>query len=185
MKKRWIATGVATLALVGAGCGGPDDGATQATPPSATTGAMGDMRMGDASLVRADRIFDAEVVTGPFELLDSAPVGYDTASGTAWLARHDEGTTVTVELNGLIPNSPHIAHVHAGSCTEAGGPHFRFDPDGGDVPPNEIHLMFTSDADGDGVMTAENMQVAGGDARSLVVHPINRMDAKVACADLA
>ena len=181
MKKRRIAAGVAVLALVATACGG-NEGATPETAPTATS--MADMGMGDASPVRADRVTGAEVVTGTFQLLDTAPVGYDGASGSAWLARHDGGTTVTVKLAGLVPNSPHLAHVHAGTCGEGGGSHFRFDLDGGEMPPNEIHLMFTSDADGVGEMTAENGQVANDEARSLVVHPMNSMDAKVACADL-
>ena len=187
MHKRWIAIGVAMLALLTAACSGGED-ATSETTPGSTMAHMpmedASMNMGNASLPPATGISDAEVVTGPFQLLDTAPVGYDAAAGTAWLARHDEGTTVTIELIGLVPNSPHIAHVHAGSCAEAGGPHFQFDAGGGELPPNEIHLMFDSDSGGVGNMTAENARVAGSGARSLVVHPVNRMDAKVACADL-
>lgn len=180
MTTRWIAALLLAMGLVGAACGGTD----AAAPTTSGSGDMSGMPMGDASLVRADLIAEALVEAGDFARLESAPVGYDAVDGTAWLARHDTGTTVTVELAGLVPNSPHIAHVHAGTCVEAGGAHYQFDPNGGPMPPNEIHLMFTSDADGVGLMTAENARVAGVDARSVVVHPVNAMDAKVACAEL-
>ena len=62
------------------------------------------MDMGRASLIRADMVDGAEVVSGRFELLETAPFGYDAASGRVWLARPDAGTTVTVELVGLPPN---------------------------------------------------------------------------------
>ena len=51
------------------------------------------------------------------------------------------------------------------------------------MPPNEIHLAFTAAADGTGFMTAENDQTVGPDARSVVVHPIELLDNKVACAE--
>jgi hypothetical protein len=104
MKK--IAVGVAILAQVAA-CG-----EEEAPPPS--TLAMADMDMGSA--FRADMVDGAERVSGRFELLETAPYGYDAASGRVWLARHDAGTTVTVELVGLPPSSSHIPHVHAGGC---------------------------------------------------------------------
>jgi hypothetical protein len=44
--------------------------------------------------------------------------------------------------------------------------------------------MFDSDADGERLMTAGNDRVAGEEARSVVVNPVNAMDAEVACADL-
>ena len=189
MHKRWIAVGFATLTLALAACGGEGNETSETTPTTKPMENMvmedGAMNMGDASLTPANTLPDAEVVTGAFDLLETAPIGYDGAAGTAWLARHEGGTTVTVELSGLVPNVRHIAHVHAGSCDQAGGPHFRFDPDGGELPPNEIHLMFESDANGMGLMTTANAQVAGDGARSLVVHPMHAMDTKVACADLS
>lgn len=181
MRERWIATVALGCVLALAACG-----SQEAAAPPADSGMDMEaaMDMGDATLPRADEIAGADLVSGRFIVLESAPVGYDGTRGTAWLARHAAGTTVTVELSGLLPNSPHIAHVHSGSCAEAGGPHYQFDPDGGTMPPNEIHLLFTSDANGGGLMTAESVQVAGAEARSVVVHPTNAMDAKVSCAEL-
>ena len=51
------------------------------------------------------------------------------------------------------------------------------------MPPNEIHLAFTSDDDGNGFMTAEHHDVAGIEAVAFVVHPAEFIDNKVACVD--
>jgi len=51
------------------------------------------------------------------------------------------------------------------------------------MPPNEIHLAFTSDDGGNGFMTAENHQIAGLDAVAFVVHPADLIDNKLACVD--
>ena len=182
MNKRLLAGTLLGLAVVAAACGSAGAEESSLSPTS-----MADMvmEMGDASLVRADTIAGADLAHGTFELLNTAPFGFDGLNGSAWLARHDGGTSVTVELDGLLPNSEFIAHVHAGPCADAGGPHYQFDPDGGTMPPNEIHLRFTSDANGDGLMTAGNSNVVDSDARSLVVHPVSAIDAKLACAEFA
>ncbi len=179
MNRTWIPVLMLGLALGAAACGGETASAT-----TVASGEMGTMAMGRPTLTRADVVAGAEVASGEFQRLESAPVGYDAVAGRAWLARHDAGTTVTIDLTGLLPNSPHIAHVHAGACAAAGGPHFQFDVGGSTLPPNEIHLMLTSDRDGHGLVTVENARVATSAARSVVIHPANAMDAKVACAEL-
>lgn len=145
---------------------------------------MEDMNMGDPDATPAYEVEGADLVTGTFELLDTRPEGYDDVIGEGYIARHDGGTTVTMEVGGLLPEVEFIAHVHEGDCSEGGGDHYKFDPEGSDVPPNEIHLAFVSSADGQGFMTAENHMVAGEDARSLVVHPLELLDNKIACAPL-
>jgi hypothetical protein len=171
--------------MVAAACGASNGAASDAEAPSVESGAtMGPMDMGDASLTRADAISDASVVSGSFELLDTAPDGFEALSGTAWLARHQGGTTVTLDLSGLVPDSGYVAHVHSGVCDEAGGPHFRFDAEGRTTPPNEIHLVFHGSADGVGFMTVANPGRVGGDARSVVVHSTGGAAPKVACAEL-
>ncbi|MBT8217045.1 MAG: superoxide dismutase family protein [Acidimicrobiia bacterium] len=180
MKRRWIAALILGLAVGAAACGSE----VAASTTGMMSGGMDTMAMGDATLTRADVVAGADLASGVFQRLESAPVGYDAVAGRAWLARHGAGTTVTIDLTGLLPNSPHIAHVHAGACAEAGGPHFQFDPGGSTMPPNQIHLMLTSDSDGHGFMTVASARVATRAARSVVVHPVNAMDAKVACAEL-
>ena len=152
---RLLAAGLTALALLAAACGEATD-TTTTTEPVMDMGSM----MGDATATPA------------------------TSIPGAALARHDAGTTVTVELESLVPDTRFIAHVHTGPCYEAGGPHYRFDPNGGSMPPNEIHLMFASGVDGVGLMTVENAAVAGPDAVSVVVHPADALDDKVVCADL-
>lgn len=144
---------------------------------------MADMNMGDASATPAGDIAGAALATGDFVLLDTRPAGYDDVAGSAQLARHIDGTTVTTELSGLLPNTDYISHLHADVCANSGGDHFQFEVGGSEMPPNEIHLAFTSDADGNGFMTAENQQIAGLDAVALVVHPVELIDNKIACVD--
>ena len=171
------------LALLGASCGS-DETVTETDG----TDAMGEMdgmamNMGDASATRADEIEGAELASGEFTLLDTRPEGFDDMTGTAWIARHAGGTTVTLDVQGLIPNADYISHVHADACANNGGDHYQFDVGGSDMPPNEIHLAFTSDADGNGFMTAENDQIASLDAVAFVVHPADLIDNKLACVD--
>lgn len=164
---------VAALLVATGGCG--------ETEPSPAGMAMS---MGDPDAVPAEEIPGAEVSSGPFVILDSRPEGYDAVVGTAALARHDAGTTVTVRLQGLPAGTEFLSHVHDGSCADGGGDHFRFDPDGPATPPNEIHLAFTSSVDGAGYMTVENGATAPASARSAVVHPADLLDNPFACADL-
>ena len=55
----------------------------------------------------------------------------------------------------------------------------------GAEPPNEIHLAFTADGGGDGMMTAENATAASDLAISMVVHEAGDGTPKLMCADLA
>lgn len=144
-----------------------------------------DMNMGDASAVRADEVPGAELESGAFVLLDSRPPGYDAVAGDAFLARHDAGTTVTIALTGLPAEVDFIAHVHDGLCVDNGGDHYQFEVGGSDMPPNEIHLAFTSGEDGSGFMTAENASTVDDRAQSLVVHPSDLLDNKAACVEFS
>ncbi len=116
---------------------------------------------------------DTTTEMGSFALVTGAPDGFDDVSGTATLVRNDAGTDVAIELSGLKPDMKYASHVHADFCDQAdpGGPHFKFAADGADTPPNEIHLPFQSDADGNGSATAHNDQtVPVGEGKSIVVH---------------
>jgi Cu-Zn family superoxide dismutase len=141
------------------------------------------MSMGDRAATPADEVAGAELSAGQFVPLPTAPDG-SRPGGEATLARHGGGTTVTLHLEDLPPGTDFMAHVHEGACYEAGGPHYRHDPAGGDPPPNEIHLTLTSDEAGVGMMTVENPLVADERARSVVVHLAGSAAPKVACPDL-
>ena len=142
-----------------------------------------EMDMGDPAATPADAIDNARLSTGEFVALPTAPAG-STPRGEAGLARHEAGTTVTLRLHDLPPDTAFIAHVHEGPCYEAGGPHYKHDPTGGDLPPNEIHLALTSDPGGIAMMTVDNPQAADDRARSVVVHIAGDDTPKLACADL-
>ncbi|MEL6891779.1 MAG: superoxide dismutase family protein [Actinomycetota bacterium] len=144
---------------------------------------MMDMNMGDVNATPADEVDGAALARGEFALLDTRPAGYDDLAGTAVIARHAGGTTVTTEMSGLLPNVDYISHVHEAPCADSGGDHFQFVDGPIEVPPNEIHLAFTSDNDGNGFMTAENDAVAGLDAVAFVIHPSEFIDNKIACVD--
>jgi hypothetical protein len=114
-----------------------------------------------------------DTVAGAFELLPEAPAGYENLSGEADLTRKDGETTTAISLDGLEPDTEYMAHLHTGGCTgsDPGGPHFKFDVDGSDEPPNEIHLAFTSNGDGSGEAEASSDQeVPVGEAGSVVLH---------------
>jgi len=116
---------------------------------------------------------EESTVSGQFELVADAPSGYEGLTGEAELDRTESGTEATIQLTGLMPDAEYVAHVHAASCDQPdpGGPHYKFDPNGSDEPPNEIHFMFTSSADGEGEAEASNDQrIPDGDAGSIVVH---------------
>lgn len=139
------------------------------------------MNMGDPDATRAEEVDGADLLTGAFELLETRPQGYDDLSGVAAIARHEGGTTVTIELEGLEANVEYIAHVHVGPCS-TDSDHYMFDLEGSTMPPNEVHLAFTSGGSGSGFMTAENDQVVGDDGQSLIVHRADLLDNKIACA---
>ncbi len=139
-----------TLGLVA--CGGGDD----------STSASG---TGDEST--------EGTVSGSFEPIVGAPQPYENASGEAKLTRADGGTTVAISLDGLVPDTKYMAHLHTGGCAgeDPGGPHFKFDPSGSEEPPNEIHLTFTTNGDGSGQAEVKSdREVPPGLAGSVVVH---------------
>lgn len=188
--------GGVALALFVAACGtaGAESPDTSTTAPIAATtmddsmndtstdmSSMG-MNMGDADATPAYEVTGAAVVSGPFEALPN--IAADGITGTAWLARHAQGTTVSINLEGLAPGAQYVSHVHADTCSAHGGPHYRHDQAGMEHPPNEIHLAFTARGDGAGMMTAENPNVASDLALSVVVHEAGDEAPKLVCADL-
>ncbi|HEU5253044.1 MAG TPA: hypothetical protein VFU16_06940 [Solirubrobacterales bacterium] len=143
---------LAVLVVVAAGalaaCGSSDD---------STTASAGD---------------DSEV-SGEFAPVADAPAGYSKVTGEADLERADGGTTVSIQVSGLEPSTPYVAHLHSGVCAQPdpGGPHFQFEKGGSEEPPNEIHLEFTSDGKGEGEAEATSKrEVPVGEAGSVVLH---------------
>lgn len=121
-----------------------------------------------------------DTVAGSFQPLPETPAIYDDISGEADLTRSDGETTVAISLDGLTPNAEYIAHLHTGGCdaTDPGGAHFEFDPQGGDEPPNEIHLSFTANGDGSGkAEVSSDQEVPEGEAGSIVLHFADGHDA--------
>lgn len=115
---------------------------------------------------------DEDTVTGSFQPAPDPPAGYADLSGEAELTRSDDGSVASLQLSGLQPDTEYIAHIHAGVCDQpdSGGPHYKFDPAGSDMPPNEIHLPFTSTGDGTGEAEASSDRVPDGEGQSMVVH---------------
>ncbi|SNQ51762.1 Superoxide dismutase [Frankia canadensis] len=208
LRRRFLRVGVAAgLVLVGAlaaGCGNDVTGAAAspaapATPSASMTAMTGTTGTGagagatgpamsatmlDPSATPADRIPGARSST--FVLLNTRPSGLDGVRGTAWLAIDPTaGTTLTVSATGLAPGAHYIAHLHAQPCAvDNGGPHFRFDPHGPAVAPNEVHLTLDTDSVGGVRATVTNNRPVTDAARSVVIHPVGALDKRVACADL-
>jgi hypothetical protein len=114
-----------------------------------------------------------EAVSGQFKLVPGAPSDYRAVAGEATLERADGGTILLLRVTGLEPSTEYVAHLHSGSCeeTDPGGPHFKFDPKGFDEPPNEIHLEFSSKADGaTRARASSKREVPVGEAGSVVIH---------------
>lgn len=177
---RTLAT-VAAAALLLAGCGGGDKKAAAPTPLTSQT--------------KGARVFG-----GAFANVKNAPPDSGAVVGTAEMIVADGRTRVTLLVTGLDNKALYVGHVHNDVCSavDPGGAHFKFDPNGGDQPPNEIHLniQFEVNRQGDklGAITSDVTadRAAGPDAKSVVIH-LKRargagLDAakppKVACADL-
>ncbi len=161
------------LALVLTGCGGDDDDDTASETPQISDGSF----------------------SGKFAKVKAAPKGTKKIGGTAEMVLSASGTQVTIAATNLDPKAVYVAHVHAEACSAAdpGGAHFKYTPDGGDMPPNELHMPITVKANGKGSGQTTNPVKAGSDAKSVVIHLKRPAGAKadevkppkLACADLA
>ncbi|QWC86046.1 hypothetical protein KLP28_04790 [Nocardioidaceae bacterium] len=171
-------------------CGGDEDAETTPSTVEETNsmGGMTGMTMNDPTATAADELPGAALRTGEFAVLDTAPPGSEGVSGTSYVATEAPGapgTTWTVRLAGLQPDTEYVGHLHEQACgDDAGGDHFKFDPAGSDVPPNEVHIGFTTDSEGNGEATVTNETAVGDGVKASVIHPAAAMDNKLACADL-
>jgi hypothetical protein len=150
VKKLMVAMLVLVIAGAFAACGSSDE--------STTAGATSE---------------GSQPVSGEFAPVDDAPETYSIVGGEAELERSDDGTTVSISVNGLEPKTAYVAHLHTGACDqpEPGGPHFQFEKGGSEEPPNEIHLHFNSNAAGEGeAEVTSKREVPVGEAGSVVLH---------------
>jgi hypothetical protein len=116
---------------------------------------------------------ESATVSGEFVTLAEEPAGDFQVMGVAELERSNGGTVVSLDVSGLQPETAYIAHLHTAGCDQAdpGGPHFQFQPGGSEEPPNEIHLRFTSNANGEAKAQAQSKhEVPPGEAGSVVLH---------------
>ena len=129
---------------------------------------------------------------GTFQTLPAgAAMGLDI-DGTATLTRSADGTEGKIVVKGLRPATTYAAHLHNAPCSAAdpGGSHYKDDPAGPSMPPNELWFSSIDDptfgirANSAGVAHASGSAdwVARPEARSVVVHAAD--GAKIACADL-
>jgi large repetitive protein len=119
--------------------------------------------------------------------------------GVATIKRTQSGTVVKARARGLEPGTTYGAHLHNAPCSspDPGGGHYKNDPAGPSVPPNELWLSSTSDpmagitANSRGVARGrgEADWVARPEAQAVVIHAIppggtTAGGPKIACADL-
>ncbi len=131
----------------------------------------------------------AEVTRG--ELTPFAAGAGGTVGGHAQMVRTGSGATiVSLHVSGLAPGGQYASHVHAAPCgVGAADGHYKLDPAGPAVPPNEIWLggaPFEANAAGIANERAVADYTAGTNAVSVVVHDLSLPSTanKIACADL-
>ncbi len=128
-----------------------------------------------------------EKVTGSIAPVEGAPAADEKVGGEATLERVGGATIVSLRATGLAPRAEYVAHLHTGGCDQAdpGGPHFKFNANGGDEPPNEIHLEFESGADGSGkARVSSDREVPAGEAGSIVIHEAESEHAASSAAEV-
>lgn len=113
--------------------------------------------------------------------------GYEGVSGAAQMVRMAEALRAELYVEGLKASTEYVAHVHELPCGEdQAGTHYKHDPTiAAEEEANEIWLHFTTDADGRGMASTQQLgKVARMDAQSIVVHDPDADGAKMACANL-
>ena len=120
--------------------------------------------------------------------------------GVAQLLRTDDATYAMVTVRGLVPGTIYASHLHNAPCAAPalGGGHYRDDPAGPAMPPNELWLSSSDDPMGGILANAAGVAIGFGsadwvarsDAQSIVIHNIppggtTAGGPKIACADLS
>jgi Cu/Zn superoxide dismutase len=119
--------------------------------------------------------------------------------GFAQIKRSSRGTDVKALVWGLRPGTTYAAHLHNAPCSppDLGGAHYKHDPAGPSMPPNELWLSstgdplagITSNPAGFAFGRGSADWVARPEAQSVVIHAIppggtTAGGPKIACADL-
>lgn len=116
--------------------------------------------------------------------LEGSPPTFAGVGGVAIITRDERGTTVSVEVTGVQPAEPLVAHVHTGPCIENGGARYHFDPGRPADPANQIAVPLSTDDDGQVTGDVTHPVIAGPAARSLLVTFVGDPATPVACSEL-
>ena len=136
---------------------------------------------------------------GKFQTLpEGTAMGLDIG-GFATIRRTYAGTKVKAVAWGLASRTTYAAHLHNAPCSapDPGGGHYKHDPAGPSMPPNELWLSSTGDpmagittnAGGSAHGRGSADWIARPEAQSVVIHYIppggsTAGGPKIACADL-
>ena len=120
--------------------------------------------------------------------------------GKAEIKRYKDKTKVKIDVRGLAPDTTYAVHLHNAPCDNPGNPgggHYKDDPAGAPMPPNELWVSdehkdpmagVTTNHDGHAHGRGESDWLARPEAQSVVIHiPSDHTNAggtKIACADL-
>jgi len=149
------------------------------------------------ALVLATGAAAATQERGKFTTLPAGEQLGFTIEGHAQIKRTADATFVKIVVRGLEPGVTYAAHLHNAPCSvNQGGGHYRNDPAGPAVPPNELWLSSTDDplagitANAGGVAHGRGSAdwIARPEAQAVVVHFIppggtTAGGPKIACAD--
>lgn len=107
-------------------------------------------------------------------------------AGQAWLAQTDTGTTVTIRLTGLEPDTEYVSNLYDRRCEiDNGDERFKSDPDGSDpfaqCDPSELRRQGRRQRRGH----RHPRRAGRGRPPSIVVHTADAMDNRLACADFS
>ena len=93
-------------------------------------------------------------------------------------------TEVSLQVEGLAPDTTYPAHIHTLSCEEGGGQHYKIDPEDEDTyKSNEIWPTIETDEKGVGKTDIRVRHWARSDAQSLIIHdPQDK--SRIICADI-
>ncbi|MGE4130986.1 MAG: hypothetical protein AB7F86_05075 [Bdellovibrionales bacterium] len=111
--------------------------------------------------------------------------------GVAIIAREggDNQTVVRLSINGLLPSTSYMAHVHNQACNNGdGGAHYKMNPNVTEVAAsanNEIWPLFTTSTTGHGETRVAVRHVARADAMSVVIHDPANSANRLMCVDLS
>lgn len=129
---------------------------------------------------------------GEFHLVDNPPEDTEDVTGVAKMVVGDDGTEVTLDVEGLVEKAQYVAFVYDDACAaqEPGGAHYVIDPDA-EGEEAMIHLKIEI-KDGKGTARTTSDARATTAARSVIIHMVRAADAKkdeknppkIACADL-